>query len=33
VKDGKFVEEWICFDEVALLKQLYVPPEWDDNPF
>ncbi len=33
VKDGQFVEEWTCFDEVALLKQLYVPPEFDDIPF
>jgi predicted ester cyclase len=23
VKDGKFVEEWTYFDEVALLKQLW----------
>jgi predicted ester cyclase len=33
VKDGKLVEEWTCFDEVALLKQLYVPPDLDDIPF
>jgi predicted ester cyclase len=27
IKDGKFVEEWTYFDEVALLKQLYAPSE------
>ena len=37
VKNGKFVEEWTVFDEMALLKQLYTPPAagWpdDDVPF
>jgi predicted ester cyclase len=25
IKEGKFVEEWLLFDELALLKQLYMP--------
>ena len=25
VREGKFVEEWMIFDEFALLKQLYAP--------
>ncbi len=29
VKNGKFVEEWMIFDELALLQQLYVPPAID----
>jgi predicted ester cyclase len=37
VKNGKFVEEWTVFDEIALLKQLYTPPvndrSGDDLPF
>ena len=37
VKNGKFVEEWTVFDEIAVLKQLYTPPadSWldDDVPF
>jgi predicted ester cyclase len=37
VKNGKFVEEWTVFDEIALLRQLYQPPaeSWldDEVPF
>jgi hypothetical protein len=25
IREGKFVQEWSCFDEFALLKQLYIP--------
>jgi hypothetical protein len=26
VKNGRFAEEWTVFDEIAVLKQLYIPP-------
>jgi predicted ester cyclase len=29
LKNGKFVEEWTVFDEIAVLKQLYTPPVED----
>lgn len=29
LKNGKFVEEWTVFDEIAVLKQLYTPPGED----
>ena len=31
VKDGRFSEEWTVFDELSLLKQLYVPPVAEDR--
>jgi predicted ester cyclase len=33
IKNGKFVEEWMMFDEISVLKQLYTPPadSWADD--